>query len=79
MTTPASNAPRAGSATTIVSPPPEIPAKAGCVYFAVRIESPYWRNIATEARIAVFVPPTQLPSKKVELIGVPRRAAAPAR
>ncbi len=74
-----SSATRGAELEATQRPPPEIPAKAGCVYFAVRVESPYWRNIATESRIAVFVPPTQLPAHKVELIGVPRRGQPAAR
>lgn len=55
-------------------PPPEIPLKAGHVYFAVATDNAYWRNIRTERRVVVYLPPFFEPSRtKVELMGVPRR------
>lgn len=57
-------------------PPPEIPAKAGHVYFAIATDNAYWRNIKSERRVAVYLPPFFEPSQtQVELMGVPRRAS----
>ena len=53
-------------------PPPEIPIKAGVVYFVVSTDNNYWRNIVTDRQVAVYLPrpfdPTQT---KVELLGIP--------
>jgi type VI secretion system protein ImpJ len=58
-------------------PPPEIPIKAGHVYFSVSTDNAYWRNIRGEKRVVVYLPPFFEPTRtKVELMGVPRRAAA---
>jgi type VI secretion system protein ImpJ len=65
-----------GAATEVTyRPPPEIPAKAGHVYFAIATENAYWRNIKVERRIAVYLPPFFEPSQtQVELMAVPKRA-----
>ncbi len=56
-------------------PPPEIPIKAGVVYFAIAIENNYWRNIVTDRQIAVYLPrPFEPGQTKVELLGIPRKA-----
>jgi type VI secretion system protein ImpJ len=60
-------------------PPPEIPVKAGHVYFAVKTDNAYWRNVRTEATVAVYLPPFFEPSRTVvELMGVPRRSGTAA-
>jgi type VI secretion system protein ImpJ len=54
-------------------PPPEIPVKAGVLYFALNLQNDYWRQIATERAIAVYLPPPFDPTKvKLELLAVPR-------
>jgi type VI secretion system protein ImpJ len=56
-------------------PPPEIPIKAGVVYFAIAIDNNYWRNIVTDRQIAVYLPrPFEPGQTKVELLGIPRKA-----
>jgi type VI secretion system protein ImpJ len=56
-------------------PPPEIPVKAGHVYFAIATENAYWRNIKAERSLAVYLPPFFEPSQtQVELMAVPKRA-----
>ena len=56
-------------------PPPEIPIKAGVVYFAIPIDNNYWRNIVTDRQIAVYLPrPFEPGQTKVELLGIPRKA-----
>jgi type VI secretion system protein ImpJ len=55
-------------------PPPEIPVKAGHVYFSIATDNAYWRNIKAERRVAVYLPPFFDPSQThVELMGVPKR------
>jgi type VI secretion system protein ImpJ len=52
-------------------PPPEIPVKAGLVYFAVATENAYWRSIASERNIAVYLPPLfEASTTQVQLMGV---------
>ncbi len=56
-------------------PPPEIPVKAGLVYFAVATENAYFRNIKLEKNIAVYLPPLFDPAKTtIALMGVPARS-----
>lgn len=58
-------------------PPPEIPVKAGHVYFSIATDNAYWRNIKVERRVAVYLPPFFDPSQtQVEMMGIPRRASA---
>ena len=55
-------------------PPPEIPVKAGVVYFVVSTENNYWRNVVTDRQIAVYLPrPFDPQQTKVELLGIPRK------
>lgn len=55
-------------------PPPEIPVKAGVVYFNVSIDNNYWRNIATDRQVAVYLPrPFDPATTKIELMGIPRK------
>ena len=54
-------------------PPPEIPIKAGVVYFSVSTDNVYWRNIAAERKIAVYLPrPFEPETTSIELLAIPR-------
>lgn len=56
-------------------PPPEIPVKAGVVYFIVSTDNNYWRNVVTDRQIALYLPrPFEPQQTKVELMGIPRKA-----
>jgi type VI secretion system protein ImpJ len=58
-------------------PPPEIPARAGHVYFSVAADSSYWRTIMAERKVAVYLPPFFDGScTTVELLAIPRRSGA---
>ena len=54
-------------------PPPEIPIRAGVLYFALNLQNDHWRQISAERTIGVYLPapfdPTQV---KLELMVVPR-------
>ena len=53
-------------------PPAEIPVKAGLVYFQLNTSDRYWRNIAAERTLAIYLPPPFDPSHiKLELLAVP--------
>lgn len=53
-------------------PPPEIPIKAGVVYFAISTDNNYWRNIVTDRQVALYLPrPFDPGQTKVELLGIP--------
>lgn len=56
-------------------PPPEIPMKAGLVYFSFsNLNSNYWRTIIAERKIAVYLPPFfDASCTTVELLAIPRR------
>ncbi|MFK7986012.1 MAG: type VI secretion system baseplate subunit TssK [Sandaracinaceae bacterium] len=55
-------------------PPPEIPVKAGVVYFIVSTDNNYWRNVVTDRQVAVYLPrPFDPTSTKIELMGIPRK------
>jgi type VI secretion system protein ImpJ len=58
-------------------PPPEIPVKAGLVYFSVTTDNVYWRNIKNDKNIALYLPPLFDPkTTTVQLMGVlPRQHA----
>ena len=52
-------------------PPPEIPVKAGLVYFAISTENQYWRGIKSQQNIALYLPPLFEPSTTtVQLLAV---------
>lgn len=56
-------------------PPPEIPIKAGVVYFVISTDNNYWRNIVTDRQVAMYLPRPFEPSQtRIELLGIPRRA-----
>lgn len=53
-------------------PPPEIPIKAGVVYFVISTDNNYWRNVVTDRQIAMYLPrPFDPGATKVELLGIP--------
>lgn len=55
-------------------PPPEIPIKAGVVYFMISTGNNYWRNVVTDRQVAVYLPrPFEPQGTKVELLGIPRK------
>jgi type VI secretion system protein ImpJ len=58
-------------------PPPEVPVKAGLVYFSVTIDNAYWRSIKNDKNIALYLPPLFDPkTTTVQLMGVlPRHHA----
>jgi type VI secretion system protein ImpJ len=58
-------------------PPPEIPVKAGLVYFSVTTDNAYWRSIKSDKNIALYLPPLFDPkTTTVQLMGVlPRQHA----
>lgn len=59
-------------------PPPEIPVKAGLVYFSIATDNLYWRNIAAEKNIAIYLPPLFNPAKtNVQLMAVLGAPTAP--
>ncbi len=59
-------------------PPPEIPVKAGLVYFTVATDNAYWRGIVQDKNIVVYVPPLFDPAKtSIQLMGVPARSHKP--
>ncbi|MEY4575680.1 MAG: hypothetical protein RL701_383 [Pseudomonadota bacterium] len=52
-------------------PPPEIPVKAGLVYFTIATDNAYWRGIAAERTVALYLPALFNPSTtQVQLLGV---------
>ena len=55
-------------------PPPEVPVRPKLVYFMVKTEDGYWRQVLTEKTIAIYLPPPFDPSKaKITLMGIPER------
>ncbi len=56
-------------------PPPEIPIKAGTVYFSVSTANDYWQRAFAQREIAVFLPaPFQPNETQVEVVGLPSGA-----
>jgi type VI secretion system protein ImpJ len=56
-------------------PPPEIPVRAGVVYFSLNLQNDYWRGILQERKVAIYLPPPFDPAHlKLELLAVPRPA-----
>jgi len=69
------NAATPGAPTELkVQVPGEIPRRAGRVYFAIRTDNHYWRNIMTERNLSVWLPKEKFsPDKtKIELLAIPR-------
>ncbi|MFO0634388.1 MAG: type VI secretion system baseplate subunit TssK [Nannocystaceae bacterium] len=55
-------------------PPSEVPVRPKQVYFMLETTSDFWRQIATERTVAIYLPPPFDPSKaKIVLMGVPER------
>lgn len=58
-------------------PPPEIPPRAGTLYFVLVQNNDYWRNVAGERTIAIYLPQPYDPNNiKLELLAIPKAAAA---
>ncbi len=56
-------------------PPPEIPIRAGVVYFTLDTTVAHWKGIKDGQNIAIYLPPPFDPaSSKVELMGIPEKA-----
>jgi type VI secretion system protein ImpJ len=54
-------------------PPPEIPVRAGVMYFSLALQNDYWRNILQERNLGIYLPPPFDPAHvKIELLVVPR-------
>lgn len=54
-------------------PPPEIPIRAGRVYFTLSVNNNYWRNIIADRTVAVYLPRPFDPTKTtVTLLAVPQ-------
>ena len=54
-------------------PPPEIAIRPGRVYFVIKKDDQYWRDVLAERTIAVYVPPPFDPKRaKFSLMGIPR-------
>ena len=59
-------------------PPPEVPVKAGEVYFTIEPRGRDWSEIASERAIAVFLPrPFEAQHTRVSLLALPPRSGAP--
>ncbi len=59
-------------------PPPEIPVRPKQVYFTLGLSDSYWRAIATERTVAIYLPPPYDPSKaKITLMGIPPKGSRP--
>jgi len=66
------------SLTVTHRPPPEIPVRPKQVYFMLATSDTYWRAIATERTIAIYLPPPYDPSKaKISLMGIPPKGSRP--
>lgn len=54
-------------------PPPEIAIRPGQVYFMIKKDDSYWRDVLAERTIAIYVPPPFDPKRaKLSLMGIPR-------
>jgi type VI secretion system protein ImpJ len=53
-------------------PPAEIPVRAGVTYFALGVQSEYWRPVLEQRVVAIYLPPPLDPDRvKIELLAVP--------
>jgi type VI secretion system protein ImpJ len=60
-------------------PPPEVPVRAGDVYFTIETHGQYWSDAVAHRRLAMFLPrPFDPASTRVQLIAIPARALASA-
>jgi type VI secretion system protein ImpJ len=69
------NAATPGAPTELkVQVPGEIPRRAGRVYFAIRTDNHYWRNVVTERNVSVWLPKEKFnpENTKLELLAIPR-------
>lgn len=58
-------------------PPPEIPPRAGILYFMLNQSGQFWRNVSGERTISIYLPPPYDPANiKLELLAIPKPAAA---
>lgn len=58
-------------------PPPEIPIKAGLVYFSINTDNAYWRNVMSERKVAIYLPrPFDPTSTSITLLAIPSRQSA---
>jgi type VI secretion system protein ImpJ len=56
-------------------PPPEIPLKAGTVYFQIERNNRLWNGVLNERTVAIHLPPPFDPSRtKLELLAIPKAA-----
>ncbi|NVB36780.1 type VI secretion system baseplate subunit TssK [Pseudenhygromyxa sp. WMMC2535] len=54
-------------------PPTEVAIKPGQVYFMIKKDDRYWRDVLAERTIAIYVPPPFDPKRaKLSLMGIPR-------
>ncbi len=54
-------------------PPTEIAIRPGQVYFMIKRDDSYWRDVLAERTIAIYVPPPYDPKRaKLSLMGIPR-------
>lgn len=54
-------------------PPPQIPVRAGVIYFQVNTQNDFWRNIASQRQVALYLPRPFEPSRtEVRFLGVLR-------
>jgi type VI secretion system protein ImpJ len=58
----------------VAKPPPEIPVRAGVIYFAVSAHDVHWQGVLRDRTLAVVLPaPFNLATTQVEVMAVPRR------
>ncbi|MEM6292931.1 MAG: type VI secretion system baseplate subunit TssK [Myxococcota bacterium] len=66
------------SLTVTHRPPPEIPVRPKQVYFMLGTSDTYWRAVAGERTVAIYLPPPYDPSKaKITLMGIPPKGSRP--
>ncbi|MCA9701190.1 MAG: type VI secretion system baseplate subunit TssK, partial [Myxococcales bacterium] len=54
-------------------PPTEVPIRPGQVYFMIKKDDRYWRDVLAERTIAIYVPPPFDPKHAtLSLMGIPR-------
>lgn len=57
--------------------PPQLPARAGTILFALTQDHPSWRAVAAERNLAIYLPPPFDPDRtRLELLAIPAEAAA---
>jgi type VI secretion system protein ImpJ len=59
-------------------PPGEVPVRAGHVYFDIATDNNYWRKVAQERELAVYLPPFFEPSRtQLTLLAIPGASKLP--